>query len=207
MDYFLPAEFPLIVLERYDRGAFQAKFRGLDALEDRLSVHVLTHKTAVAAFALAKKGLYKRMKHFRSIMVGGWRETPYFSTVPLLPGLGVGDDLFFDPARLMRIAWRMITAVSPLPAGAVVAMDDGYGAEDFARDLQALRDLREDEALAAFHLRIVRSELALLLAELVGVVMAYGHSARGRLPADAALVALIPRTWKRRTIEANEVTD
>ena len=207
MDYFLPADLPLIVLERYDRAAFQEKFRGLDALKDKLSAHVLTHKTAVAAFAEAKKGLYKRMKHFRWIMAGYWRGSHYFSGVPLLPGLGVGDDLFFDPAVRMRITWRKIAAVDPLPPGAVVAMDDGYGAEDFARDLQALRDLREDEALAALDVRIVRSELAFLYAELVGVVMAYGHSARGRLPADAPLIALIPRTWKQRTIEANAVTD
>ena len=54
------------------------------------------------------------------------------------------------------------------------------------------------EALAALDLRIVRSELAFLYAELVGVVMAYGHSARGRLGLRSPLLALVPRTWPAR---------
>lgn len=198
MNYFLPPEFPLIVLERYDCASFSAKVKALEPLRDRLSQRVQALTTAKSAFVSAKKALYQRMKQFRQIVVGCWRETIYFQIAPLLPGYGVGWELFVGTAVTIRIQWQRIAAVSPLPIGAVVCMADGYLAADFARDLVALRELDDAVALAAMELRIVQREQEIEHEELVAGVMAYGHSARGRLQVDAPLFALIPRTWPPR---------
>ena len=201
VDDDLPPDFPLVVLSRYDRAAFIAKWASRSAVDDRLAEAMQDLKIAKGRFAKAKKALFLRMRAFRVMMVGLWKHSDFFAATPLLPGAGAGDDLFFGTARSMAIVWRWIAEVDPLPPGQFATLNDGYSAVDFTAELAALRALREVEREALMDMRIARAGVRNFQEEMVELVMAYRHSARGRLGTRSPLLALIPRTWRARLEE------
>ena len=51
---------------------------------------------------------------------------------------------------------------------------------------------------AEVDLRLARTGVLMFQEAMVAVVMAYGHSARGRLGTDSRLLESLPRTWPVR---------
>lgn len=205
VDDVLPPQFPLVVLSNYDRAEFLRKWASRSEVEEALAEAKQVLKISVGASKLAKKALFTRMRVFRKLMRGYWAESEFYPATPLLPGAGAGEDVFFDAAERMAIVWGWLGEVSPLPPGRMVALNDGYSGADFAADLAALRALREAEREARQDMRIARGRVRVFQSEMVEVVMAYGHSVRGRVGANSPLLERLPRTWPTRESERRAV--
>ena len=198
VDDALPPEFPLMVLSRYDRAGFVAKWASRSVLDAQLADAKQALKLAIGSFQKAKMALFARMRGFRTVMSGYWIRSEFYVATPLLPGADAGDEVFFDAAHRMALVWRAIAEVDPLPPTLLVVLSDGYSWVGFAADIAALSELREGVREARLHLRIARGRVQVFQEAMVATVMAYGHSARGRLGADSPLLDLIPRTWPER---------
>ena len=198
VDEVLPAQFPLVVLSVYERAGFLAKWASRSEVDAGLAAEVQGVKLAVGRFKLAKRKLFGRMRVFRGLMRAFWASSEFYPATPLLPGAGAGDDVFFDAAERMAIVWRWLGEVSPLPPGRMVALHDGYSGADFAVDLAALRGLADEVREARLEMRIARGRVEVFHAEMVKLVMAYGHSVRGRVGTGSPLLDWLPRTWPER---------
>ncbi len=93
---------------------------------------------------------------------------------------------------------QLIVDVVLVPVGRKVVLLDGYGAAEFAAEWAALPALRDVMWDAEVDLRCARTEVLMFQEAMVAVVMAYGHSARGRLAARSPLLESLPRTWLER---------
>lgn len=170
-------------------------------LAEALAEAVQSQKIAYSALLAAKKALFVRMKQFRTLMVAYWQETVWFSALPVLPALRAGRDEFLSPMRFVALLWPKVAAQPPAVPGAAAVMHDGYTAADFVRDLARVVELWDAVGECDMGVKLARGKVARLYQRLAAAIMAYSHSARGRLEPGDPLIARIPRTWGRRRKE------
>ena len=198
VDAALPSSFPLIVLSSVGRAEFLAMLRQSGPLMEALGETVQTQKIAYAALLAAKKALFVRMKQFRTFMVAYWQDTVWISALPVLPALRAGRDEFLTPMRFVALLWPKIAAQPPTLPGVVPVMHDGYMAADFVRDLARVVELWDAVGECNMEVKLARGKVVRFYQRMAAAIMAYGHSARGRLEPGDPLARRIPRTWGRR---------
>lgn len=198
VDWVLPSSFPLIVLSSIGRVEFSAMFLQVRLLRDALADARQAQKIAYQALLNAKKALFVRMKQFRVFMVGYWQQTVWFSALPVLPAVRAGRQEFLEPMKFVALLWPKIAAQPPPVPGVVPVMHDGYSAEDFARDLAGVVELWDAVGVCNIDVKIENGRTVQCYQRMAAAIMAYGHSARGRLEPGDPLLARIPRTWGRR---------
>ncbi len=165
---------------------------------DALAKTKQAQEIAYNALLITKKALFVRMKQFRTFMVAYWQDTVWISALPVLPALRAGRDEFLTPMRFVAILWPMIAAQPPTVPGVVPVMHDGYMAADFVRDLARVVELWDAVGVCNIEVKLARGKVVRFYQRMAAAIMAYGHSARGRLEPGDPLARRIPRTWGRR---------
>ena len=187
----LPPSNPMVVLSDTDFAAFDALPEALAELRKGLRRELVSRRLVVAELRLAKRALKKRLWWFRQVVRGMWSGSVWLYGLPTVPNVSDGEDVFLDPMREASFLWLAMGDLAPVTR-------DGYGASNFATEVEHVAGLWREFRRAELSVRLARAELAILQTHSAAAVTAYGHAARGRLHPGDPLMGTIPALWPRR---------
>ena len=195
VDAVLPPLHPMVVLSDTNFAKFDALLEALAELRKRLRRELVSRRLVVAELRLAKVALKKRLWWFRQMVRGMWSGSVWLYGLPTVPNVSDGENVFLDPMLAASFLWLAMGDDAPVTR-------DGYGAPEFAAEVEHVAGLWRKVRRAELSVRLARSELAVVQSLAAAAAQAYGHAARSRLHPGDPLMETIPALWPRRKADA-----
>jgi hypothetical protein len=188
----LPALQPLLLSDGTDLASFSTARTVLLSMRDELEAADLDVQLARGAMNLAKGPLLAKLNLFNTLVRGAMGTSVYARALPLVPGIGDGQQGFSQPMVQAMKLWAKINAAPPAGVTAPVVLVDGTTQAVFAAAVEALAELYGDVVGA-------EQEFALALArrndvqdEIYRSMKLYRETVPTRFMPDSPLLASLP---------------
>ena len=194
----LPPAAPLVVRQLNNVTMTQPQFvtlrDALQAQQTTIQACLTAQQIARDVIQLKKVALVQQFALFTGLLDGYFRNTEFYGSRPLAPGLGYGQENFSRPLTDMMTLWAKVNA-GPAPAGVTLplVLPDGTDYSGFASAVSALQFAYAAERSKAQDVGLARAKRDLIMAQAYEVMKLYRETVPAKLSAHPALVATLPR--------------
>lgn len=194
----LPAGTPLIIRRLDDTTVTLAQFTTardlLQTQQNTIQSCLAAQQIARSVIHLKKVALLKQFALFNAVLDGYYQNTEFYSSRPLVPGLGAGQENFSRPLTDMMTLWEKMNA-GPAPASVTlpVVLSDNTNQGGFASAVSQLQFAYAEESRKAQEVTLARAKRDIQQDRAYEVMKIYREAVPGKLALFPELVATLPR--------------